>query len=81
MRTGSIDDALHLLEKANQRLKQMATNAGEEAAEATGRALWMSKKAAKRIDRSAHDNAWKFVGATAALAALAGFYCGRAMRE
>lgn len=34
-------------------------------------------QAANRVDRSAHDNPWYFVGATAAVAGIFGFMLGR----
>ncbi len=78
---GSIDDALELLEEVNTKLKKFASDAGDmalhKAKEAGGQALVFSKKAARKIDRSAHQNAWTFVGVASAIAVLIGFYLGR----
>ena len=80
-RVDSIDDALGLLNAANRKLKQVAYEAGDAALDSAKdvreKAIWMSKKDARRLDQSAHENIWKFVGFTSAFSALAGYYFGR----
>jgi ElaB/YqjD/DUF883 family membrane-anchored ribosome-binding protein len=81
----SINDALELLNEANQKLKRIAVDAGDAALDTakdvSGRALWMSKQAARRLDESAHENAWKFVGFASAMSVLTGYYFGRCARR
>ena len=81
----SINDALDLLNEANQRLKKIASEAGDAALDTandvTDRALWISKQAVRRIDKSAHNNVWKVVGLASAMSILTGYYLGRSARS
>lgn len=81
----AIDDALELLDEVNQKLKKVAAGAGDialdTAKDVTNRAWVTSKQTARKIDKSAHENAWKFVGMASAFSVLAGYYLGRCARD
>lgn len=81
----SMQEALNLLTEANEKLKNLTSEAGEKAIEAarevTARAGEISRQTAKQINDSAHENPWRFIGVATALSLLSGFYLGKYARR
>lgn len=79
----SLSDAMNLIDTANKKLKHIFDETSEQAAETVSnlrdRTVRISKNAAKKIDDSAHERVWTFVGAAAAFSALSGVLFGRWM--
>lgn len=49
----------------------------EAVSSAKDRALSLSREAARKVDHSAHENVWTYIGAAAAFSALTGYLLGR----
>lgn len=76
-----ISDVIDRLNDVNVKLKDIAAGMGEHAVESardlSKGAFQVTRETAKKIDRSAHENAWKYLGAASALSAIVGYSLGR----
>ena len=70
-------DAARVTNSINHALKEIRDTSEDAVARAAEQAGQMARGAAEQVDKAAHRNPWYFVGSTAALAALAGFFLGR----
>lgn len=79
--TNSINETLRMLDEAagssTNEIKRMSKESLEYLAQAKDKVMQSSKDAAMKVDQSARENPWYFVGATAAIVGIAGFILGR----
>lgn len=80
-RTNTISETLKMLDEAAGSSSHEIKKIGEESlaylAQARDKVMKSSKEAATKVDKTAHENPWYFVGATAAVVGIAGFLLGR----
>lgn len=80
-KTNSINETLKMLDEAAGESSQEIKRMGEESlaylSQAKDKVVETSKNAAKKIDQSARENPWYFVGGAAAVVGIAGFILGR----
>lgn len=58
-------------------LQEIFSDAGPGARRALGEIKGVTRDAAMKVDRSARENAWKYMGVVAAASALTGYLLGR----
>ena len=77
----SISETLKMLDDAaiesSSGIKQMGRESLAYLAQAKDKVVETSKDAARKVDQSAHNNPWYYVGATAAVVGVTGFFLGR----
>lgn len=80
-KSSSINDTLRMLDEASEEssneLKKMGRESLAYLSQAKDKVVEKSKEAAKKVDESAHESPWYFIGATAAIVGIAGFFLGR----
>lgn len=79
--TNSINETLKMLDEAagasSQEIKKMGQESIAYLSDAKDKVIKTTKDAALKVDKTAHESPWYFVGATAAVVGLAGFFLGR----
>lgn len=80
-KANSINETLRMLDEAasesSSEIKKMGKESIAYLAEAKDKVVESTKNAAKKVDEKAHESPWYFVGATAAVVGIAGFFLGR----
>ncbi|MGE4131980.1 MAG: hypothetical protein AB7F86_10100 [Bdellovibrionales bacterium] len=63
--------------EVKSKLSELRQTTIDTLSQAKDKALEASQQAAKRVDQSARENVWKYIGAAAVLSACAGLLVGR----